>query len=183
VAKVGRVSYQLNLPKESLIHNVFHVSQLKKKVGPTSTVLLKLPLTGPDGRLQFWPVAILKRRIFKRNNQVEVEVLIQWANLPAEESTCENYQELKNQFPNVSLEDKTVLEGEVLSAQLIINCVETELVAVAKEFDLVKTGIEGIDGPPEEELGLGREIGNKAQHVTVLDSNGEEAQGENGEEE
>jgi len=76
VAKIDKVTYQLNLPKESLIHNVFHVSQLKRKVCPTSIILPKLPLTGPEGRLQLWPKAILKRRIFKRNNQVEVEVLI-----------------------------------------------------------------------------------------------------------
>jgi hypothetical protein len=75
------VAYHLNLSKESLIHYVFHVSQLKKKVGPTSIVLPKLPLTGPKGRILHWPEAILQRHILKKNNQVAVEVLVQWANL------------------------------------------------------------------------------------------------------
>jgi hypothetical protein len=41
-------------------------------------------------------------------------------------------------IPNISLEDKTILEGEALSAQQCVNSVELGLVTVAESFDLVK---------------------------------------------
>jgi hypothetical protein len=78
LVKLGFVAYQLNLPAGSLIHPVFHVSQLKKRVGPTIEIKAQLSLSGPEGRLQDEPVAILQRRIVKKRNQPVVEVLVQW---------------------------------------------------------------------------------------------------------
>jgi hypothetical protein len=84
--KVGKVAYHLNLPPETLIHPVFYVSQLKKRVGPTTTVLTKLPIVGLESKLQISPLAILCKRAVKKNSQVAVEVLVQWKNLPTEEA-------------------------------------------------------------------------------------------------
>jgi hypothetical protein len=89
LAKVGTVAYELNLPSGSFIHPVVHVSQLKKKVGPVVTVHSQLPVQGSDGVLKVEPLAILDRRITKRKNQVMVEVLVQWANVPSEDATWE----------------------------------------------------------------------------------------------
>ncbi|XP_019155240.1 PREDICTED: uncharacterized protein LOC109152121 [Ipomoea nil] len=78
---------------------VFHVSQLKKKVGSNATAQLQAPLVGPEGQLLSEPVAISDRRILKKNNAAVVEVLVQWANLLPEEATWEEYHHLKAQFP------------------------------------------------------------------------------------
>jgi hypothetical protein len=48
IAKMGTVAYQLNLPVGSLIHPVFYVSQLKKRVGPMTEIKTDLSLLGPE---------------------------------------------------------------------------------------------------------------------------------------
>jgi Chromo (CHRromatin Organisation MOdifier) domain len=70
---------------------VFHDSQLKKKVGPGTSLLTKLPLIGLEGTTLLNHIAILDRRAVKKNNAVAVEILVEWANLPVEEATWEDY--------------------------------------------------------------------------------------------
>ena len=43
--------------------------------------------------------AIIDRRIVTRRRRPTNEVLIQWANLPKEDATWENYDDLKIKFP------------------------------------------------------------------------------------
>ncbi|XP_019173537.1 PREDICTED: uncharacterized protein LOC109169119 [Ipomoea nil] len=98
--KIGQVAYRLRLPAGALIHPVFHVSQLKRRVSHGRSVQLEPPLVGPDGQPLTEHVAILGRRILKRNNAALVEVLVQWANLSPEEATWEEYHHLMSQFPS-----------------------------------------------------------------------------------
>jgi hypothetical protein len=65
--KVGNCAYRLNLPPGSMIHPVFHVSQLKARVGNTQAVSPNLPLVGPKGDLQPKPLAVLARIMVKKS--------------------------------------------------------------------------------------------------------------------
>ncbi|XP_070007416.1 uncharacterized protein [Nicotiana sylvestris] len=97
--KIGPVAYELQLLAESRIHPVFHVSQLKKKLGPKVFPAKDPPLSTPEGQLVAEPVAILDRKMIKRGNHAVTQVLVQWANLSPKEATWEDFSFLTLQFP------------------------------------------------------------------------------------
>jgi hypothetical protein len=94
---------------------VFHISQLKKRIGQGTITSTSLPIVGSDGRLRIAPAEILGRRMIKKGNAAEVELLIRWTNLPESEATWEEYQRLKLQFPYFVLGDKEIVMGREMS--------------------------------------------------------------------
>jgi len=111
IEKLGVVAYKLALPSSSTIHPVLHVSQLKKHVG-NHVVQSSPPITHQSPTLQ--PLAILDRRMTRRNNQAATQVLIHWAGLSAADATWEFTTDLQLRFPTFNLEDKVGFEGEQL---------------------------------------------------------------------
>ena len=89
VAKIGAVAYRLQLPATARIHLVFHVSLLKKHMGPTPAALGSVPDMDELGVIAAEPVAILARKLGKKGNKAVVYLLIQWSNKSKEEATWE----------------------------------------------------------------------------------------------
>ncbi|WOH00636.1 hypothetical protein DCAR_0520007 [Daucus carota subsp. sativus] len=79
--RVGNVAYQIELPDASKVHNVFHVSQLKKRIGKGKVVQTELPGVDEQGELQAEPVAILDRRLVKKGNSPATMVLEFWESI------------------------------------------------------------------------------------------------------
>ena len=75
IAKVGTVAYQLQLPKGSNIHPMFHVSLVKKVMGaqPASFILPTLPQAEAPTRES---IAMLDRRVIYRQGAPITQVLI-----------------------------------------------------------------------------------------------------------
>ncbi|KAA3452986.1 Transposon Ty3-G Gag-Pol polyprotein [Gossypium australe] len=98
VARIGTVAYRLQLPESARIHPTFHVSQLKKHVG-SAVHASTLPPMGSDRALLKTSIRVLDRRMVKQGNHAGVEVLVEWADTFPEDSTWENLDSLRRQFP------------------------------------------------------------------------------------
>ncbi|CAL9013158.1 unnamed protein product [Prunus brigantina] len=99
LSRVGTVAYKLQLPGPSRIHNVFHVSLLKKKLGSNVSPSPTLPPM-TDGLVHWMPAQILNRGLIKRKNKPVTRWLIQWEGLPAEDATWEDASDILTRFPS-----------------------------------------------------------------------------------
>ena len=93
------------------MHNIFHVSCLKKAIGQNVVANVNLPPIDDEGHLVLQPEAILDTRERQLRNRVIKEYLIQWRNIPDEDATWEGEKIL--QHPSLMfLEEKKLLRGE-----------------------------------------------------------------------
>jgi hypothetical protein len=103
IQTVGRRAYKLQLPAGTLLHDVFHVSNLKKHIGDSAVPNPRLPLLTPSGKLKQLPLSILQRRQVPRSNgEYEVAVpqwLIHWDGMTEEEATWEDAEFMQATFP------------------------------------------------------------------------------------
>ena len=76
IQKVRFVSYRLDLPPESKIHLIFHVSCLKLKLGQHVTPLSTLPLVDDEGQVATESIAVLQTRTKTLRTRDVTEVLV-----------------------------------------------------------------------------------------------------------
>ncbi|KAM6580404.1 hypothetical protein CsatA_004178 [Cannabis sativa] len=101
--KVGQVAYRLALPPSlSAVHNVFHVSMLRKYVSDPMHVLSYEALElQPDLSYDEQPVQILdkKEKVLRTKTISLVKVL--WRNSKVEEATWELESDMRTQYPEL----------------------------------------------------------------------------------
>ena len=113
IRKVGKVSYELELPKGSRVHNVFHVSRLKKSISQSVVPSIDLPPLDEEGKLVLVPEAILDTRERKLRNRIVKEYLVRWKDLLEEDSTWESEQVIQQARLRL-LEDKQFQGGRIV---------------------------------------------------------------------
>ncbi|KAL5545555.1 hypothetical protein UlMin_005242 [Ulmus minor] len=101
--RVGKVAYRLALPPNlASVHNVFHVSMLKKYVPDTSHVLEQEPIElHEDLTYEEKPVQILDRKTKTLRNKEIPLVKVLWRNQKMEEATWEREDEMRLAHPEL----------------------------------------------------------------------------------
>ena len=87
--KISQVAYKLQLPNKSRIHNVFHVSCLKKMLGQHQIVQTILPMLDDEGRVILEPEAIITTRERRLRSRTLKEYLIRWKFFSDEDTSWE----------------------------------------------------------------------------------------------
>eukprot|EP00253_Pinus_taeda_P014444 PITA_14444 len=110
VERQFEVAYELELPQGGKIHNIIHVSCLKKTLGQQVTVTDELPPMDDEGHLVLQPRAIIDTRERQLWSRTVREFLVRWKNLSGEDATLESEKIL--QHPSLQLlEDKQHFAG------------------------------------------------------------------------
>ncbi|XP_075494743.1 uncharacterized protein LOC142532307 [Primulina tabacum] len=101
--RVGTLAYRVALPPNLAgVHNVFHVSMLRKYMANPSHVLNFEPLQlTPNLSYEERPVQILDRQEKKLRNKLVKRVKVKWLNHSEEEATWESESEMRERYPEL----------------------------------------------------------------------------------
>jgi hypothetical protein len=102
IDKYGPLSYQVELPsKLSGVHDVFHVSQLKRCLKPPTDVLIEdvIPLE-PDLTYKTYPTKILDQQDRVTYNKTTRFYKVQWNDHSEDEATWEHKDFLHSNYPD-----------------------------------------------------------------------------------
>jgi hypothetical protein len=92
--RIGSVSYRLRLPVKAHIHDVFHITFLKKYEGTSPDVAQPLPPI-VRGRAVSQPKKVVRARPTKDS----WEILVQWDGRSTVEATWEVLDQFKEDYP------------------------------------------------------------------------------------
>ncbi|KAL6326166.1 hypothetical protein AAG906_001041 [Vitis piasezkii] len=104
----SRMAYKLALPEDARIHNVFHVSNLKKCRGdPLEQPQIPLPARFKDSSPILQPAHVLGFRQISQLGKLCPQLLIQWEGQDPSDATWENTHEFQK-ISDFNLEDKVI---------------------------------------------------------------------------
>nr|GFB40417.1 transposon Tf2-1 polyprotein [Tanacetum cinerariifolium] len=107
--KIRSIAYRLQLPNNSRVHPVFHVSLLKESHGSSPSSEFPTEWLSNSPILEPQPENILQRRITGNKE----EVLVKWKHHDTSEATWEDWLEFMHRFPIfIGHEDMSAVQGE-----------------------------------------------------------------------
>eukprot|EP00253_Pinus_taeda_P013537 PITA_13537 len=107
LARIGPVAYQLALPSHIRVHNVFHVSVLKKYVyDPRHVIKWQDIQVEPEGVVLVEPLSILDWREVQLWRRAITQVKVQWRHYGLEEATWEDETLMKRTYPELFMTER-----------------------------------------------------------------------------
>lgn len=105
IKRIGKVAYRLNLPAEvGNVHNVFHVSQLRKFVSDPDKIIQPDEVELDDSlEYEEYPVAILDTKDKVLRNKVIPMMKVLWSRHGAEDATWETADSMIERYPELDL--------------------------------------------------------------------------------
>ena len=109
------MAYRLELPEEfSRVHNVFHISMLRKYIPDSSNVLETLEIELRDDlSYEEQPVQILGRKEKELRNKTISLVKVLWRNHLVKEATWEREDQMRDQYPHLFHDTGTNFVDEI----------------------------------------------------------------------
>eukprot|EP00253_Pinus_taeda_P034033 PITA_34033 len=102
LARVGPVAYQIALPSHIRVHNVFHVSVLKKYIyDPRHVVKWQDIQVEPEGEVLVELPSILDQREVQLQRRVISQVKVQWRHFGPEEATWADEELMRRTYPGL----------------------------------------------------------------------------------
>ena len=100
--RIGDVAYRIALPPTLAVHDVFHVSMLRKYIYDPSHVLdvAQLPMND-ELEYEEKPLKILDTKEHQLRNRTIRYVKVQWSNHSDAEATWEAEEEMRRQYPSL----------------------------------------------------------------------------------
>lgn len=109
--KIGAVAYKLDLPYESKIHPVVHVSLLKKALPADVIVQPDLPSQCDDTTGSPVPLQVIDTKEIKTGKSYVTLCQVQWLGLPNSWCTWENHARLLQDYPDAPAWGQAGLQG------------------------------------------------------------------------
>lgn len=109
--RIGKVAYRLKLPEGSRIHDVFHISQMKKAVGNHEVISALPPVCFTEACDPVLPSEVLAKWY---NVHGEMELLVTWKGKTQGDDSWLLESKFMSSFPSFEFQGKLGFEGEVL---------------------------------------------------------------------
>nr|GEY27471.1 Ty3/gypsy retrotransposon protein [Tanacetum cinerariifolium] len=112
IERVGPVAYRIELPPGSLIHDVFHISLLRRCVCPIPDANPPPSVEAVEAPGTPQPACILDERVIQKGKyRPKTELLVKWVGCPREDATWETKWRFARSYPNFRLESKANVSG------------------------------------------------------------------------
>ena len=93
------MAYKLALPAHLRVHNVFHISLLKKYIHDSTHIIdWNVVHVEPEGEFQVEPLCILDRKETVLRNWVVTRIKVQWKHFSPEEATWQPEEDMQKKY-------------------------------------------------------------------------------------